>query len=283
MKIVKIGDIYRVLYVAKSFLISLTDITGTIIDTGGSTTAISWSGSDPTNGFCELCNGVYYYDWNTSTGSEGRYIIISNSTSNPSPSAEAVQLTSTDLNNTPLESLYSMLNDIKSITDVLPDGGALTSIAQASVVGAKTDDESGDSLYSKSYIIERHNHSQQKIYPTLATGVTITKVSTSAWGLDASTTEIIPASTVTNPFDIHFVSIGSISNNDEYELILYRGAVSSEVEIARISFNRAATLNEAAFPVITPLVAANVRISAKLTSLATSSRNIKLKLYYHEY
>lgn len=151
------------------------------------------------------------------------------------------------------------------------------------VIGNKTDDENGNSIYSKLYIVERHIHSPTKLYPTLVNAKVINKVNSDAWGLDADPVEVIPVNTITNPFDIHFINIGAISNLDEYELLLFKGINPVEVEIARVSFDRSSTQTEGSIPVQTELLAANTRISAKLTSKAALSRSISIKLYYHEY
>jgi len=151
------------------------------------------------------------------------------------------------------------------------------------VIGNKTDDEAGDSLYSKAYIVEKHNHSAAKVYPTLAPAKIINKVNSSAWGLDANTTEVIPVNTIANPFDIHFINIGSLSANDQYELIMYRGGAGAEVEIGRVAFDRSVTVSEGSIPIQTPLVAANTRISCRLSSNDTQARNVSIKLHYHTY
>lgn len=201
--------------------------------------------------------------------------------------------------------IISLSKAIKAVTDNLPDSGALTSISSSittvdgffdvatknsstnltirDVIGNKTDDEDGDSIYSVLYTLEKHFHSACSVYPTLANEVVINKANSSAWGLDAASTEIVPATTgITLPFDIHFINIGTISNLDEYELILYSGT-SPLVEIARISFDRAATQTEGACPCQTAILPGGTRISAKLTSRATAARNISLKLFYHTY
>jgi hypothetical protein len=165
----------------------------------------------------------------------------------------------------------------------IPSKNSLNNIVESDVIGNKTDDEIGDSIYSKLYIIGKHLHSKSKVYPTLASAKTINKVNTTSWGLDASTVEIIPANTITEIFDIHYINIGSISANDEYEILLFEGTVGNEVEIARGSFDRTVTVSEGSLPIQTDLIPANTRISAKLTSLGANARNISVKLHYHEY
>lgn len=150
------------------------------------------------------------------------------------------------------------------------------------VIGNKIDTHNGNSLYSKIKTVLEHVHSSAKVYPTLANGVTITGA-TGAWTL-GSFAEIIPASTITSDFDIHFISIENISANDVYELVLYKGAVSSEIEIGRIRFVKTALIEAVLnVPIQTPIISANERISAKLASAGGGSDTATVSLFYHVY
>ena len=171
----------------------------------------------------------------------------------------------------------------KETTLTIPVQNSSSNVNERDVVGNKTDNELGNSLYSKLYLLEKHFHSAAKVYPTLDSAIIINKVNSSAWGLDVGYTQIIPLTTITFPFDIHFINLETISSNDQYELLLFTGPIGSEKEIARVSFERGTSATDSSIQCQTELLAANSRISAKLTSLATSSRNISLKLHYHEY
>jgi len=171
----------------------------------------------------------------------------------------------------------------KETTLNIPLKNSVNNIKETDVIGNKTDDVLGNSIYSKLYILEKHIHSPAKVYPTLALATIINKVNSSAWGLDATFTQIIPLNTITVPFDIHFINLETISSNDQYELLLFEGGIGNEKEIARVSFERGTSATDSSIPCQTELLAANSRVSAKLTSLATSARNISLKLHYHEY
>lgn len=171
----------------------------------------------------------------------------------------------------------------KDILQNIPSQNSASNNYVRDVMGNKNDDNNGDSLYSFSYKMDKHFHSPAMVYPTLANATVISKANSSAWGLDASPTEIIPASTITSPFDIHYVNIGAISNNDQYELILFSGAVGAETEIARVSFDRSVTATEGSIPCQTIILSENSRISAKLTSSATLIRSISVKLNYNIY
>ena len=102
------------------------------------------------------------------------------------------------------------------------------------VVGNKTDTHDGNSMYAVTETLLEHVHSPSKVYPTLANGVTVT-TGAGAWGL-GSFVEIVPASTITSDFDIHHISLEALSASGAYELVLYKGAASSEIEIGRVRF-----------------------------------------------
>lgn len=150
------------------------------------------------------------------------------------------------------------------------------------VVGNKTDTHDGDSIYAMSDTLLDHVHSESKVYPTLANGVTVTGAA-GAWTLGVFA-EIFPASTITSDFDIHFIGVEAISANDVYELVLYQGPVASEVEIGRVRFSKSTvqegTQNQ---PFQTPIIAANERISAKVASAGGGSDTVTISIFYHTY
>jgi len=134
------------------------------------------------------------------------------------------------------------------------------------------------SPYGKLHTIEEHVHAVGCVYPTLASGVTVT--AGAAWTLGAFV-EVVPASTITDEFDIHYVSIENISANDVYELHLYYGAGDTLAGMVRFVKNAAvdAVVN---VPFMTPLIPANSRIRAKLAS-ASGGDNADISVFYHTY
>lgn len=58
------------------------------------------------------------------------------------------------------------------------------------VIGSKLDNESGDSLYAKSYIVEKHQHGRNRSYPFFGAGITLTGAAGA--GLFGAYAEIIP-------------------------------------------------------------------------------------------
>lgn len=147
------------------------------------------------------------------------------------------------------------------------------------VVGNKTDTHAGDSLYAGVETLLDHVHKPSKVYPTLATGVTL-NTNAAAWTL-GTVTEIIPASTITSDFDIHRVSIESLDDIATYEIVLYYGA--GDTECGRVRFSKTSNQDTAGNqPIQTPIIPANSRVRGAVAS-STGSSVAVVSLYYHTY
>ncbi|UCF50239.1 MAG: hypothetical protein JSU91_01805 [Thermoplasmatales archaeon] len=153
------------------------------------------------------------------------------------------------------------------------------------VIGNK-DDIPGQSFslvdYSKTGYY--HVHSPAVTYPRAADGVTVTAGNTGAWS-EGAKVEIIPANTITKPFDIHWALVSNVSAEDDYELRLYSGGVGEEVEISAVAFTRGASGLNANLQVRVqvPINAANSRISASLLCGDGDGATGIVKLYTHTY
>ena len=151
----------------------------------------------------------------------------------------------------------------------------------ADVVGIKADTIDGTSLMSLLKYLKADTVYAQKVYPTLATGVTVT-ASASTWTLGGFI-EIIPASTVASNFVISGLNVTSATLNDTYELVLYSGALGQEVEIGRTRFTKVANNTPIAqHNIKTSQIAANGRISAKIAN-TTGSGAAVIALFYHTF
>lgn len=129
-------------------------------------------------------------------------------------------------------------------------------------------------------VTEEHFHSVSKTYPTLASAVTVTG-GAGAWAL-GSFAEIVPASTITKDFDIHFLNVEAGSADDEYELVLYQ----STTEIARVRFKVDTSVFGGALPAIpiqTPIIPKNSQIQAKVASSGGGADTVDISIHYHEY
>jgi len=104
-----------------------------------------------------------------------------------------------------------------------------------------------------------HQHSVQFCRPTGAAAVTITG-GAGAWNLGAYA-ELVAVNNITEPFDIHWGILHNPSANVQYEIVLY----AATTEIARLRFQRVnAVLSSILCPVMTPILAANTQIQAKI-------------------
>jgi len=148
-------------------------------------------------------------------------------------------------------------------------------------IGNKTDTHSGDSLHAKTAQMLEHIHKPSLVYPTLAAGVTLTCGNAASWTLGAFV-EIIPASTVTKDFDLHFVSIEDLSANTVFEIHFFFGASDTFCGSCRVTKNAVfdGTLNA---PVQTFLIPANSRIRAKIASATGNADTADISVFYHTY
>lgn len=137
-----------------------------------------------------------------------------------------------------------------------------------------------DNLYGKLSALLKHVHGTSYNYPTLAAGKTLT--AGNGWAL-GSKVEIVPASTIGDHFDIHWLNTGVASEVATYEIHLFKGGLGAEIFIGsqrttRIS-NQAGALS---IPIMTELLNANERISAAVAS-STNGATIVVSLTYHTY
>ncbi len=152
------------------------------------------------------------------------------------------------------------------------------------VVGNKTDGHTGTSIMSTVHTLEEHVHSIARVYPRLANPVQLQK-DTGVWAAIPSTkTEIIPAGTIGIDFDIHWFQVSSISANGNYIICLYQGGIGVETLIGEVSVSRTAVQSQEGSALITtPIVLANTRISAGISSSNNAQDSLLVKLMYHEY
>jgi hypothetical protein len=159
------------------------------------------------------------------------------------------------------------------------DGSGNTSFRE--VIGNRDDDVETTTLAGRAHSGEEHIHSASKVYPTLADAPTVT-AEAADWGVGGALVEIIPADTITNKFDLHYVNIEEVSATRSYELILYYGA--GDTECGRIRFTKSAGLDPVLDKAIqTPIIPANSRVRARLASGGVVADTVDVSLHYHEY
>ena len=131
-------------------------------------------------------------------------------------------------------------------------------------------------------LTEEHMHSVQKVYPTLAAGVTVTGHAT-AWTL-GTVTEIVPINTIASDFDIHFVTVHDASAADAYEISFYSNNGAGNVEVGRCRMQRSlGAITSAAVVMQSPIIAANSAINAAVASKSGGGDNVIVSILYHTY
>ncbi len=139
------------------------------------------------------------------------------------------------------------------------------------------------SIWDKVEMIEEHIHGVSSVYPTLASGVTVTATDDGgSWDL-GTVVEIIPASTIVKDFDVHYIGIEDVSDNTVYELVLYSGAGDTEIGRVRTSREGGADGSLRAISIMTPIIAANSRIRAALATPGNNGETLTISLFYHTY
>jgi hypothetical protein len=129
-------------------------------------------------------------------------------------------------------------------------------------------------------IIDEHFHSAQKVYPTGTGGVTVTGAA-GAWTL-GDFAEVVPVSTITEDFDLHWVNVEAISASGIYEIVFYQATT----EIARKRFPVLGTPANLIMPPLrlqTVIIPANAQIQAKIMNAAGGGESATISLDYHLY
>ena len=137
------------------------------------------------------------------------------------------------------------------------------------------------------YTNEKHDHGVHRVYPAPAdtAAMAISDLGVAVLGGAANTlgnfVEIIPASTVTSPFDAHFINVLGVSvNSENWELHLYD---CSDNEIVRMVWTLSATADKnVKVPIITPMLPANECVKAKIRTVGGGD-TATIQLAYHTY
>lgn len=190
-----------------------------------------------------------------------------------------INMASTDIDVTTIKNAVDIIG---GVVDNLPDIDSAANLTMRDVIGDKLDDVAGNSLYALIKTLNEHFHSASKVYPTLANGVVVTGAA-GAWAL-GNFVVIVPTNAIQSVFDIHHINVATFNANDTFELVLYAGANGAEVEIGRCRFTRLSNVGASPhIPMMTPLIAANTQIKAKIASQAGTSNTATISIQYHTY
>jgi len=164
----------------------------------------------------------------------------------------------------------------------IPNQNSSDNTSISDVLGNKTDNVDGDSLFALSQVSFEDRHACSQCYPELQDGIQV-DTAAGAWTL-GNFTEIIPSNAITSKFTLQYISIEAVSGNDTYELKLYKGTLGNEEGICcfRFTENVTAGTGTIAFSVNSQILDANERISAKLAS-ANGNEDATISLEYNIY
>jgi len=149
-------------------------------------------------------------------------------------------------------------------------------------IGNKEDTYASNSLHSKTDLLVKHLHNKAEVYPNNCIPITLTTSATP--NTHGTIVEIVPASTINDVFDIHWVTLSDISANGNYELRLYTGASGSEVELTNKSFFRNSNfIQEGNLSAMSDSILPGTRISASIKGSNAAANTCAIRLEYHTY
>lgn len=132
------------------------------------------------------------------------------------------------------------------------------------------------------HIISEHIHAVQYVYPNLASAVTLTATNDATTWTLGTLVEVVPASTITSVFDIHYIDVSSASANTTYQIRLYYGA--GDTECANAVFVKTSNFDPVVpTSIMTPLIPANSRIRAAVATPDDNGETIDMRIVYHTY
>lgn len=166
--------------------------------------------------------------------------------------------------------------------------GAATAATVNGNLGAKTDFvavpyQSGiNTLLGYTATGYQHVHGEAFLFPFGANPLTITS-NAAAWTIGTKV-QLIAAGATDRAFDLHWMQVGEISANGNYELLIYAGPDETAVMIGAICFSKTDNFSaQANQPVQIPQQAAGTRISVALRDSTTSARTCIVKTIGHYY
>jgi hypothetical protein len=137
-------------------------------------------------------------------------------------------------------------------------------------------------MFDKVEVMEEHQHSISKVYPTLVVGVDVLAGAAGPPWVLGNFVEIIPANTIGEDFDIHWLIIEAITSNGIYELVFY----AATTEISRVRFAAeagvAGTVTFSPIPVLMQIQPKNTQIQCKLACSA-GAETATISVLYHVY
>jgi hypothetical protein len=128
-------------------------------------------------------------------------------------------------------------------------------------------------------VMEEHLHSESCVYPSLAAGVAV--LSGAIWTL-GNFVELIPINTIVKDFDIHWLVLEAVTDDETYEMVFYN--VETEISRVRWSSDLAAggRVISVPIPTLMPIQLKNSQIQCKLAS-SGAAETATISVIYHTY
>ena len=176
------------------------------------------------------------------------------------------------------------------IPEIVPTVNSANNVLPSDVIGNKQDlvqipfVPDNDSILAFLKTAYYHTHGASFLYPKYADSVTLT-AGTGVWNTGGAITEIIPANTITKPFDLHYAIISLISALCHADIDIYAGSAGSEVQISggiRV-FRDSNFVFEGSHTILVSQIPANTRISAKISDSTTGSITLRIAFEGHVY
>ena len=164
----------------------------------------------------------------------------------------------------------------------VPAANASANTTMAEVLGNKNDTHLASSVVGLSRLMDDHMHKSQFVYPKNAAAVSVV-AGTAANQLGAFT-EIVPVSTITGLFDLHWIQYSDASAKDEYYFKFYVGASGAESLLFEDTSTKEANQASTSDSKVQHIpIAANSRITVKASTVGGGNDTVKIKVKGHVY
>jgi len=137
----------------------------------------------------------------------------------------------------------------------------------------------GNIDFKKIFYLYKRFVNSSKPYPSMV-NTTIYTAGVGTWQL-GSFVETIPVNTITTDYTITKIQCAAVSAVSSYEVVLYSGLAGSEIEICRTRLAAGTGTNAVLnLDVVTPILPANTRISAKIAYALGGTATLAMSVIY---
>jgi len=153
------------------------------------------------------------------------------------------------------------LDNLADLT--VPAQNSAANITIRDIIGNKTDNNLGTSLYARVDELYDHWQAERRVYPTLAVGATIISANAD-WTYGAYGT-VVPANTITSNFHIFNISVEACNRDATFQLEFYKGAADDVISAIRFNITGGFFGNQVYF-LGSEEIDANAQVRARIAS-----------------